>query len=83
LSAHCRTRASVPPKVTDDQWRSRFENTVGDGLLVGMSDDFDDVDVERFRDLQQPTDHHRAQGHCKVRCQTALGGRLSDRSWRP
>ena len=29
----------------------QIRNTVGHGLLVGMSDDFDDVDVERLRDL--------------------------------
>jgi hypothetical protein len=33
---------------------------------------FDDIDVKRFRDLQQPTDHHRAQGIAKSGIKTAL-----------
>ena len=33
---------------------------------------FDDVDVERFGDLQQPTDHHRAQAIAKSGVKTAL-----------
>src|SRR5260221_6228835 len=33
LSAHCRTPASIPPKVTDDKWRSRFETR----LVTGCS----------------------------------------------
>jgi hypothetical protein len=53
----------------------QIRNTVGDGLLVGMSDDFNDIDIERFRDLQQPTDYDRAQGHCKVRRQNGAASR--------
>ena len=44
------------PRVGPSQGHRRqvaiqIRNTVGDGLVVGMSDDFDDVDVERLRDL--------------------------------